>query len=236
MKIKRIIAIGGCHVTGYLVGESNSFVSVLAARLGLSKEECLVVSHVMGKRLDTALYNAGKLYDEDLVILQLGGFDTLAPFVFGRAHTTKSVDQNGRFSALLCRAGWFPRSLFQIVRLIGNSLLFVIRELINKPAFSTKEFARQIFAPSISQSLSHAGVVIVVGAFPTRDWVRNIYRRRANALLSRFAIEKNYIFIDYLKATGDVPRHQITVDAIHLNKDGHKILGMQIFQIFRNSF
>jgi hypothetical protein len=236
MIINRVLVAGGCHVNGYLVGESNSFVSVLAARLGFSKQECVVIPQVVAKRLSAALDKVGTLCDDDLVILQLGSFETLAPLVFGRAHDSASVNQITGVSALESQAGPSLRLFIQLVRLSANFLLFVIRELINRPAFSTQEFARQISDPGISRALSRAGAVVVIGALPTRVWVRNIYRRRANAVLSRFAEQEKYAFIDYLEITGDAPVSTVTVDKIHLNENGHKILGEEIFSFCVHNF
>lgn len=231
MSINRLLVAGGCHVNGYLVGESNSFVSVLAARLGISKQECVVIPQVVAKRLSTALDKVGTLCQDDLVILQLGSFETLAPLVFGRRHDSASVDQITGVSALESQAGPFLRLLIQLVRLSANFLLFVIRELLNMPAFSTPEFARQISDPVISRALSRAGVVVVIGALPTRVWVRNIYRRRANAVLARFAEREKFVFVDYFKITNGEPISAVTVDPIHLNKNGHKILGEKIYSL-----
>lgn len=216
-------------MTGYLVDESNSFVSVLADRLSITKQECVIIPQVVAKRLDRALDKVGALRNDDLVILQLGSFETLAPLVFGRVHDSASVNQITGVSALESRAGWILRSFIQLVRSTGNFLLFVIREAINRPAFSTQEFARQISDTRISEALSHAGAVVVIGALPTRVWVRNIYRRRANAALLRFAEHEKYVFVDYFKVTKGMPISAVTVDPIHLNKKGHKILGEEIF-------
>ena len=235
MILNRVLVAGGCHVNGYLVGESNSFVSVLAARLGISKQECVVIPQVVAKRLSTALDKVGTLCDDDLVILQLGSFETLAPLVFGRVHDSASVNQITGVSALETQAGPCLRLFIQLVRLSANFLLFVIRELINRPAFSTQEFAKQISDPGISRALSRAGAVVVIGAFPTRVWVRNIYRRRANAVLSRLAEQEKYVFVDYFKLIDGAPISTITVDAIHLNENGHKILAEKIFSLCAES-
>jgi hypothetical protein len=236
MKVSRLIVLGGCHVNGYPVGQRNSFVSLLASQLGVPETECVVIPQVVVKRLSTALDKVGNLSDQDLVILQLGSFETLAPLVFGRVHDSASVNQITGVSALESRAGWFLRLLIPLVRLTGNILLFVIRELMNRPAFSTQVFGRQISDPVISRALSHAGVVVVIGALPTRVWVRNIYRRRANGVLARFAEREKFVFVDYFKITDGAPISAITVDPIHLNKNGHKILGEEIFSLCVNDF
>jgi hypothetical protein len=231
MKVSRLIVLGGCHVNGYPVGEKNSFVSLLARQLDVPKTECVVIPQVVAKRLSAALDKVGNLTDQDLVILQLGSFETLAPLVFGRVHDSASVNRITGVSALVSRAGWFLRLFILPARLIGNILLFVIRELISRPAFSTQVFARQISDPVISRALSYAGVVVVIGALPTRVWFRNIYRRRANAVLLRFAERENFVFVDYFKTIDGVPITAVTVDLIHLNKNGHKILGRKIYSL-----
>lgn len=236
MNIDRLIVLGGCHVNGFPVGDQKSFVSLLVSQLGVSNKKCVVTPQVVAKRLGLALHQVGKLSDEDLVILQLGSFETLAPLVFRRVHNAASVSQSTGISALESQAGWFLRWLIPLVRLAGNFLLFIFRELINEPAFSTQEFARQLSDPSISRALSQAGVVVVIGALPTRVLVRNIYRRRANSVLSQFARQRRYIFLDYFQAIEDAPISSVTIDPIHLNEKGHNILGKKIFSLlFENS-
>lgn len=233
MKFERFIIFGGCHVKGFPLGESRSFVRLVSDRLGFSDENCVIVSGVSIKRLKSSLERVGTLGPQDLVLLQMGSFETLAPLMFGKPHDARSVDQLTQVGRLefLSAAGPFARPLTWLVRAVGNTVLHVIRELLRRPAFSTAAFAEQLFDPEIRQALSKAGGVVIVGALPTRVRVRNVYRWRANAILRAFAKSGEHVFVDYLNATKHLKDSSITIDPIHLNDFGHVILAEEILKM-----
>lgn len=226
LTINRMVVLGGCHVEGFPVGALHSFVNTLADWLHVADKQNVIVSSVSAKRLHKTLESVGALGPQDLVLLQLGNFETLAPMMFGKPHNANSVDEVAKPGAIgiLASAGRFAQPLTALVRSAGNGILFVIREMLRRPAFSASEFGDQLKDSRIHKVLSKAGVVVVIGALPTRVSVRNVYRRRANVQLSLFAKRGNYVFVDYLLATESSPPSSITVDPIHLNVLGHSKL------------
>jgi len=232
LMINRMVVLGGCHVKGFPVGELHSFVNVLADWLHVSDKQHVIVSNVATKRLHKILESVGELGPQDLVLLQLGSFETLAPMMFGKPHNSNSVDEVAKPSTIgaLASTGRFAQPLTVFVRSVGNGIIFVIRELLRRPAFSASEFGGHLSDPRIQESLSTAGVVVVIGALPTRVGVRNVYRRRANVQLSLFANRKNYVFVDYLYAARRSPPSSITVDLIHLNVPGQSKLAEAVIK------
>jgi hypothetical protein len=233
-----MVVLGGCHVKGFPVGELHSFVNALADWLHVSDKQNVIVSSVSVKRLHKTLESVGELGPQDLVLLQLGNFETLAPMMFGKPHNSNSVDEVAKSGAIgiLASAGRFEQLRTAFVRSVGNGILFVIRELLRRPAFSASEFGGHLSDSRVHQSLSTAGVVVVIGALPTRVGVRNVYRRRANVQLSLFANRKNYVFVDYLYAVRRSPPSSITVDPIHLNVLGQSKLAEAVLKALMVSF
>jgi hypothetical protein len=229
---KRVIVIGGCHVIGFPVGERYSFVSGLLGQSSFSKKHLVTLPYVSVSRLSDTLESVGALRPQDLIILQLGNFETLAPMMFGKHDNLLAADQIGTPGPpSILSNEVFSTQVKSLLRLLGNGILFLVRLIIRQPAFSSQEFSRQLADPKISEALANAGEVVIIGALPTRVWFRNVYRKQANSVLRDFAARRNYAFVDYLHEVRSLRLKAITVDQIHLNVLGHILLAKAIVKI-----
>ncbi len=227
--------IGGCHVTGYGIGDAPPFWTELVRRWGTDRVD--VHGQVSLTRAREIIRSLAPLGSGTLVILQMGHHDVwkelalLNPLTAGNdrklrrqggslssATENKAPPPGGPFWLSLCRA--FLR---------GTVLAIADKVLIRRVDWQNgiRRLDEQFQALASELTVAGAEEVIVLSAFPTISPRLNLHRAAVSGVLKSGALKNGFCFVDVWKvlATGKgtllLPRRSTVLDTVHLNVNGH---------------
>lgn len=232
---RHIVAIGGCHLGGHLVGAQNSLTVLLASRLNLTVAHTsrpTAVHRCVAEcdRIEEKLFGA-------LVVLQLGNYETarsLLPKLSRSSHSSgagqpvvANVEHGIRLnSGFLMKAG------------LKMGLSFC-RSILRVPEFKPNEFEK-----SLSQLLdrlltSRPRRIVLLTPFPSAWPHVDRNRRWAASSMKRVAARNDVCLVDTfekLKERNSLRKSLILpdfADPLHLNLNGHKTVADEIVRVLR---
>jgi hypothetical protein len=223
------LVLGGCHVDGYPVGKSMGFVEIAAKICGAAVDTVDVVSSInLGhtKRAGQACAN----FSPEILILQLGHFETTKPFRDGTASGTTTTDGKSLrssaaphelFNSRLNTLKWDVKNLVkqQIVRLSGTAFFDEV-DIHRK----LEVFCNLITSFDIPR-------VILLSPFPCADRVSLGCRLKLLEVFRENAMKSGFVYLDVMNSLlASANGKDIYYDGIHLNKRGHTLLGKLVSQ------
>lgn len=220
MQRVRILAAGGCHLSGFGVGPQEDMLSRAAARMrSMSIEPEINVLAPVSLSKRSAVYEAISKYRPTIVLLQMGHYEStgrLASRLPGGTHVVKAAECRWRFAqTLICSEGkWLAKWLVHRVcclELMGPAAISAgLRELFE----GVREFRCR---------------TILLAPFPTLDPVVNVYRKRIRSVIFELGGESGLEVVDLLWGLWTTPRHRrrfsFLKDGLHLNVEGHALAG-----------
>lgn len=222
MKLRMLVA-GGCHVAGYPIGEEYSFVNVAKHILAARKVEAQTIT--MGRTPvthATRLAEAIETHRPDVLVLQLGNYETTATFkqYFRRVlGLTKKVDSN--VSTLAADAEFPGEVKWRLKCRVKLWMDLLLRhQLVQVPAV-----ARLLAMTFDHVALTRVPHVIVLSPLPCADPLYMRYRRELAGLFERESAARNFTYVDLLETPGEA---KFFADATHLNRKGQHWVGQAV--------
>lgn len=225
-----IIAIGGCHVAGYKVGDDYSFVNNIVRNTGLScihKVPNYQIKKIVGIREKLNQYHP------DIALLQLGNYEF-------HASLKKLFEKKKKKSKLTVTQSNTPSVLSQTESDKSNILLpivnepkagFLIRNIITPLIWRVLVHKNKKYLKELKQIVLENPSVkfIILSPIPcVKDSDRLIRRRAGNWYHKLFSRMSNVTYIDLSKFISTDKKYFI--DPAHLNKIGHRILAKAVTQ------
>ena len=230
MKINLLVA-GGCHVTGYPIGDENSFANIAGDMLGRSGSQVksTKLSHVTLAHKEK-LIGAVIATAPTVLVLQLGNYETTVTFRqyfrdrLGRPKG-KSSDLNRKLDAESC----FHRSTSWRLKC---TIKMLCDRLLRHPLLNMSKLAGSLSGLFGELSTLDLEQVIVLSPLPCADPLYMSYRVRLASIMKDEAEKQGFEYIDVLDRMSY--RHDIFADPTHLNRSGHEMIASVIAQaIFR---
>lgn len=246
---KKVLFIGGCHVEGYPVDAKSSFVSVCMK--DSDAQTRIIAMQTVSKY--KKIFDIIESEKPDLVVLQLGHYETglglkkqltrfytksvvakavntfrLSPRIqatpipksFSSLSDEPAISRNANLSAL------------QIVQI--EILKLVVASVFLYKLFDNIQFdrdCRDLFGGLRSMGV---GRVIVLQPFCCLSPLTNIYRRKAWKIMKAEAVKTGMEIFEtdnLFQCRGYLDRRKLYVDRIHINAEGHKLLGLKLRSI-----
>ena len=224
-----MIAIGGCHVSGYLVGEENSFIRVFLDRTG---KECREkIPHFQLKNIFRLREKLNR-HQPDVVLLQLGNHEfhaSLKRLLLPRkkkkknpAVSQKSAGESATSSTIVMPLRQKPQASLAFRYLLTP---FVWGLLVKKNRKHLEELKMIIQENPGTRFL----VLSPIPCFTASD---NFIRYKAGQWYKKlFGQLENAEIIDLFAALP--PKKQLYIDGAHLNQLGHRLLGRILVKKYR---
>lgn len=226
-----MIVLGGCHVTGFKVGQEESFTNTLKQYYGLP------IKHYEGlvsfKKLDKILEEQVNTHHPSIIILQVGNFEFNASFrdfwrkCITRKKVKKTVSANNAQSDAGARivydtssvAGTAPRLIF-LLQLLTIFLYFTMCFLC--PKRMHLQWLKTI--RNVPENIRF----VVIAPLPTRRRADNLMRKLGGYFL-RWKLRniKSILYVDCYDELND-PAYFI--DDAHLNVTGHAVLAQSVYK------
>lgn len=237
-----VLVIGGCHVTGWQIGESPRFWSEAADDWnGGSGADCHGPSSLK-KSIEFLQEDDTKLSDT-LLIIQLGNFEassisTINPAVKSIVGKLKksSVASKVTLPTRACAAP--PALAWKLSMKIAakGALLLALEWLFSSDGRNSALAALQDNFVRLFDIVKNREpkVVIVLSTFPTASPVINFYRQQLNHVVENIAISRSFIYIDVfhvLRMAAENKAHHyrsLFADGFHLSAAGHALISEEI--------
>ncbi len=254
-----IVAAGGCHIYGWPISDSHSFLKVMLAEIGSAE---LTTIAPVNLRHYIPLTTHLQQQSADVLILQLGNYETLASI---KKHI-RAVLRAKRQSRLVASqssscenvkrdtAALDPDTVFQPtaawrLRVFGKQLYSAtvghLRPLLFDAAKLERSYERLISELLHSPSGAPA-FIIVMAPIPCADHLIRRCRLQASEILQRLSngfsqqFPSRVLFLDSARALGVDARTDLSsaesvfADDLHLNRRGHLALGTALTALIRN--
>lgn len=219
---------GGCHVTGYLVGEENAFSSIVRSSLvDQGREVSMETVDLLPVHHPERIERFFKERTPDLVILQVGNFEMIpsaqnrlkriARSLFGvRFHS----GEDRHIRPILKEAPFSPKGTDRI-RILQRAILHVLTggHLVGWSDFRANINTFFNVVPSPTHS-----TIMVLSPLPVYDPIWNWYRRKGGEIIAAEAKKRGWTYIDVHQAFGAsaAERSHYLIDIQHLNRAGHQ--------------
>jgi len=253
-----IVAAGGCHVYGWPIGDSFSFI-----RVGLGSTPHVTLSTVapLNLRNYPRLLKHLRQQPADVLILQLGNYETLGS-IPKHFRTTFRIGRRSGISSTGSKtivgdvgipvkpdSVFFPSTAWRL-RILAKQVYSLAATKLNSPLFDAEDFRLlcQEFLAGVSESSSGPKHIIFLSPLPCADHMirRNrsqaaeIVRKTCRESASHFRPQLHYL--DSSEALGIGHQTQqlfaagIFADDLHLNSRGHHLLGRALASLLHEIF
>jgi len=204
-------SIGGCHLMGYSVKPEDSYLKITTNYFKFTKgfncfegdlKKCL------------AILKERKYLPNGIFVLQLGNLESLSRLL------PIQVNQQKRMLLI-------SPHLSQIVKLT----LLIFRDLIRRPLLNKFIFQKECEDLIFQIESTLPKKIIILSMFHSKDFSRNIYRKRANDVLKKLSSKCQIKYIDLYSNTYE---HKTLfnkvnyTDNLHLNISGHQIVSKML--------
>ena len=228
MKPGTFIAIGGCHVGGYGVGEQNSFINYFSKD---SKSECLnIFSNFQIKNIHS-IDKIIKQHDPEVVLLQLGNYEFHASFkkLFLNKMSKKSSQsssgslKNKNFSTSLANKinMPLPDKEQKSNNILSDCFTFLIWRIIKKRNSVYLAQLKNIIASHPDRKF------IFLSPLPCIKKNDRIIRSKGGKLFKMmFASFENITYVDLFSHLPPIKKY--FKDSAHLNRSGHFLVARAI--------
>jgi len=211
--VKKIIIFGGCHVSGYPIGESLSFVE----KLRNHNYNITAHSHVLMRDTDTILREITS-GNYSCVIFQLGNYE------FPRPIRKKIVEAISTYSAEMSHFASAGNYKFSALKIIVDKIFSFWGAGLAVRLFDIRNLACLLE----KMKDNFHGEVIFFSPIPSKDpWV-NYSRQKGSLVMKNIATSQGYAFLDIKQEFLKFPLKDFFHDAYHLNTDGHTVLAEMI--------
>lgn len=233
----QVLAIGGCHLTGYIVGEERSFLRTAFEEAGRSSVSYIVSKPVPISRAGEVARMIAEGADPDVVIIQLGNYET------GRSLSAAIPSSR----TLSMREDGLP-SAEERASMILPFLKAVLKTgpLFLKWARRQRHVDVEALAKGVENALMSmqvkfpAAQFVILGTFPDADFHVMRARRRLNKRLEALAGRFNVAYLDPIQALGSprsvesgFTKSNFMADPNHLNLVGHRALGAALAPVIK---
>ncbi|HEX4877902.1 MAG TPA: hypothetical protein VFV31_14590 [Chitinophagaceae bacterium] len=219
-----MIAIGGCHIAGYKVGEENSFINVMADTAGFD-----IIHKAANFEIKRNIEIREKInkHQPDTVLLQLGNYEFHASlkelFREKKNYTGSRVSGgSGQLSELTNEAD--DRLMLPMVK--EKKAGFVIQNLVTPFIWKYLNWKNKAHFSNIKSIIrENPGInFIILSPIPCYKISDNLIRNKAGKWYRKlFAAMPNVTYIDLFRYIAADKRY--FEDPAHLNITGHRILG-----------
>jgi hypothetical protein len=225
-----MIAIGGCHVAGYKVGEENSFVNVIAKATGF------ILSHRAPQyqiKKTTGIREKINSCQPDVVILQLGNHEFNASIQ--QILQKKNAEEDYENEYPLPGKKYSSKKLFMLPAVSEKRNRFLLRNLATPLIWAYLAYKNFNHLKNIRHIINeNPGTrFVILSPIPCLNASDNYIRRKAASWFQWiFAGLPNVKFINLFKFITVDKRY--FEDPAHLNKTGHRILGRIVSQYLKS--
>jgi lysophospholipase L1-like esterase len=246
-----IVVAGGCHVYGWPIGDSSSFIRVV---LSSAPPATLSTLAPVNLRNCTALIPLIRRQPADVVILQLGNYETLASIKkhlravlrFSRSAQSRQESDTGiqlePDTDFQSTPTWRRRVLYK--QIYSKSL-----GQMSPPLFDSEAFRlRYTQVLTELQSETHAPrLIVALSPIPCADHLIRHYRYQAAEILRQVCSDlpphptSRVHYLDSAQALGIDGRNTellaagIFADDLHLNRRGHLLLGNALASVLQQN-
>ena len=230
MKPVKIVALGGCHVSGYPIGPTHAFPTQLCALL--DGEVLAQVANLQFVRLPDHLATIGALQPSH-VVLQIGNYEFSASLrsllqqykrALGIQSSKKKSVQSASLSSIESAAPATPESSY-FFRVVGLGLITIVLWL-----FSARH-RRTFRALNACMRENSETAFVFLSPFPCLSPAHSTLRKLGGWLLRRgLAAQPNCHWIDSLEVLSS--DRKLFVDQLHLNKKAHRALAYRLAACF----
>ena len=247
-KPHHIVIAGGCHVNGFPIGGALSFVRVM-----LQSDPCADPFTIapINLRNCTSLLSHLREHPADMLILQLGNYETLAsikkhlrailhlnrqPHHSG-SDTNKQLDPDTNFYS---STAWRFRVLSK--RIYGHSLGHLHPPLFDARAF--RKQAMQLISDLEGLQYCAPRLVVFLSPIPCADPLIRHYRHKASRIFydlcnnasPHLPFQLRYLDTEHALGLDSHNAYSLGVfaDDLHLNRKGHQILGSTLATIMHD--
>lgn len=233
----QVLAVGGCHLTGYIVGEGRSFLRTAFEEAGRSSVSYIVSKPVPISRAGEVARTIAEGAHPDVVIVQLGNYET------GRS--LSAAIQSSR--TLGMKEDGLPSADAQASMFVP----FLKAVLKTGPLFlNWARGQRHVDVEALANGVENALVLmqtkfptaqfVILGTFPDADFHVLRARRRLNKRLEVLAERFNVAYLDPIQALGSpqsfesgFTKSKFMADPNHLNLVGHRALGTALASVIK---
>ncbi|MBL7721850.1 MAG: SGNH/GDSL hydrolase family protein [Chitinophagaceae bacterium] len=224
-----MIAIGGCHVAGYKVGEENSFVNVIAKATGF------ILSHRAPQyqiKKTTGIREKINSCHPDVVLLQLGNHEFSASLE--QILKKKDTDTTTQNEYTLPDKKEFSKKPLLLPVVSERKAVFFLRNIMTPFIWGYLAYKNFKHLKNIRHIIKeNPGTrFVILSPIPCLNTADNYIRRKAARWFKwTFAGLPNVKFIDLFRYIAVDKRY--FEDPAHLNATGHRILGRIISQYIK---
>jgi hypothetical protein len=242
----QILFAGGCHLNGFPVGPEHSLARVALRSIGHPAAENPSVLAYVNLRSNAALKEACVKQRTEILVLQLGHYETL-PKLKKMFHAGSSSSlSSGSSPSLIRELAQNPNLSF--VPTLGARAIFA-RRLLLGAAFRGVGLGKRVFDPAALEA-SLDGLltdlrslplkaILLLSPFSCPDPLTRTSRRHAAQLFAAAAGRHGCVFVDafnLLESCGEgQPFCANFADANHLSRVGHERVGRFVGEALRST-
>lgn len=223
-----LIAIGGCHLTGFPGGRDTGYLTKALHRAGIFPRS-QNISPPTYTRNSTKFLKKIEVEPGSIFFLQLGNSETGRSLISGQGPRARgALLRADREIIATTKANSFRSLLTSPVKIAT----LLARDSLHTPVYSSLEMESELRKLLQEISLHRPRAVVLLSTFYSLQPHINIYRRRANRIMKKIAEEAGVIYIDvfnYIRNEHRARRKLFTSavfsDPEHLSLLGHSLLG-----------
>jgi hypothetical protein len=245
-----ILFAGGCHVKGFPVGPEHSLARVALRSIGHPRSEDPDVLVYLNLRAGPALEQACRDRNTEILVLQLGHYETLPKlkrmFHLGPVSGLGSSSSSSSSPRLIREPTPDPSAHFELM--VGERLVFA-RRLALGAAFRAVGLSHRVFnVPAVESALDvllsglsalPLKAILLLSPFSCPDPLTRSSRRLAEGIFAQAARNHGCVFVNTFEllescAQGE-PFFDNFADANHLSRFGHQRVGRLVGDALRHT-
>lgn len=224
----RLEFIGGCHVGGYPVGAQMGFPEISAQSLGLPREsiEIFVTQHVKIGKVSRIVEICRQIGERkpDCVVLQLGHLELCG----GSAPRSTSASRSFERGATEAPISPFRTRWSTNIWRVRSWVKYCREVALRWRRVDYLNFERELQAFAEQMRSATDSPILLLSPLPCADPALRRYRRMALDIYRRCAEHHGLTYIDAFHLVPSMSLRFPYYDAIHLNADGHHVLGVLV--------
>lgn len=223
-----MIAIGGCHVAGYKVGEENSFVNVVSRSTGY---ECIHRAANYQIKKTTGIREKINTNQPDIVLLQLGNYEFHASLKQLFQTKKKNKSKLSENSGLVKKSDDTDKQPLLLPLVKEPKAGFFLRNLITPFIWIVLKYRNRLYLKNIKDIIKEnpSQTFVILSPIPCFKTSDNLIRNKAAKWYKKlYATLPNVTYIDLFRYIASDKRY--FADPGHLNSTGHRIMGRIISQ------
>lgn len=224
-----MIAIGGCHVAGYKVGEENSFINILSKVTGLI---CTHRAPNYQIKKTTGIREKINTTQPDIAVLQLGNYEFNASL--RQILKKKSGKSSNSGSASAGESALISGKPVMLPLVKEPKTGFFFRNLITPFIWNILKYRNRVHLHHIRDIIRENPSMqfVILSPIPCFKSSDNLVRNLAGRWYRKlFAAMPNVTYIDLFRYIAADKRY--FADPGHLNATGHRILGKIVGQYIK---